>query len=123
MDTSLNESVGNTDVFNAQEVELLFDSDITHPDNLTSSSYKPRHNTVRATPLAFASAIRLCVATGNMTSSEKLLDCLRDPRNTFPSSVKSDLYTLAMKGYAKVGDSDTVLNLLKEMQNYGPKPT
>jgi pentatricopeptide repeat protein len=122
-DTSLDQSVGNTGIFNTQEVEPLFDSDITNPDNLTSSSYNPRHNSVRANPQAFASAIRLCVATGNMTSAEKLLDCLRDPRNTFPSSVKSDLYTLAMKGYAKVGDSDKALNLLKEMQNDGPKPT
>lgn len=122
-DASLNESVGNADTFNSQEVQPLFYSDIIKPDSLTFSSGQPCHNSVRATPQAFASAIRLCVATGNMTSAEKLLDCLRDPRNTFPSSVKSDLYTFAMKGYAKSGDSDTALNLLKEMQNYGPKPT
>jgi pentatricopeptide repeat protein len=121
--TSLNVSVDNADTFNSQEVQPLFNSDIIRPDSLTFSSCKPRHNSVRVTPQAFASAIRLCVATDNMTSAQKLLDCLRDPRNSFPSSVKSDLYTLAMKGYAKSGDSETALNLLKEMQKYGPKPT
>ena len=123
MDTDLNESVGDTDSSNAQKVEPLFDLNVTNPDERTPPSCKPRRNSVRATPQAFASAMRLCVATGNVKSAEKLLGCLRDPRNTFPSSVKSELYTLAMKGYAKVGDSDATLNLLKEMQNDGPTPT
>ena len=126
--TNLNSSVDDTDISDAKEVEPLFDLDVTNADKRTSPSLKPRRSSVRATAEAFASAMRLCIAAGNMSSTslagtKKLLGCLRDPRNTFLSSVKSELYTLAMKGYAKVGDNDVTLNLLKEMQNDGPTPT
>jgi pentatricopeptide repeat protein len=67
--------------------------------------------------------MRVCVAVGDIESSNKLLDGLRDSRNMIPDSMKSDLYTLALKGCAKTGNSDVAQVLLKEMQDTGLNPT
>lgn len=72
---------------------------------------------VRVPLQAFISSMRLCVATGDMSSAEKLLGCIRDSRNVIPTTMKKDLFTLALKGYAKVGNSDEARALLKEMQD------
>lgn len=78
---------------------------------------------IRVPPQAFTAAMRICVATGDANSVNRLLDTIRDSRNTIPRSMKTELYTLALKGFAKVGDSDDAQALLREMQDGGLTPT
>lgn len=108
--------------------ETTFDSPSSKAqvtENLEELDKAPPRNprAVRVTPVMFRAAMRLCVTADDMSSAEKLLDCLRDSRNTIPSSIKSQIFALAIKGYAKGGDSYSAERLLREMQQNGPKPT
>jgi pentatricopeptide repeat protein len=97
-------------------------SDLLGEDNTNASSTIDRKS-VRVPMQAFSSAMRLCVATGDMNSADRLLDSLRDPRNTIPLTKKIEVFTLALKGYAKTGNSDAAQDLLKDMQIRGLNPT
>ena len=102
--------------------DYMFTPDVTPLDESASAS-NDGSKAVRVPPQAFTTAMRVCIGTSNMANAERLLDCLRDSRSTIPDLVKSELYTLAMKGYAKKGDGDAAQTLLKEMQDGGPSPT
>jgi hypothetical protein len=67
--------------------------------------------------------MKLCIATGDMDSAGRILDRLRDSRNTIPTAMKSELFTLALKGYAKAGNSYGAQALLKDLQEGELKPT
>lgn len=94
-------------------------------ENLEELDEPPSRNprAARVSPAIFVAVMRSCVAANDMSSADKLLDCLRDSRNKFPSSMKSQIFALAINGYAKGGDSYSAENLLKEMQRNGPEPT
>jgi len=78
---------------------------------------------IRVPLQAFTSAMRICVATGDTDSSDRLLHSLRDTRSKLPPPLKSELCTLALKGYAKAGNSDAAQALLTEMRDGGLNPT
>lgn len=82
-----------------------------------------RRGSVRVPLQAYTAAMRVCAAVGDIESADKLLDGLRGSRNMIPDSKKSDLYSLALKGCAKTGNSDVAQALLKEMQDTGLNPT
>ena len=102
----------------SEETTVLSDAVDVEGDVYVSSSTAARRSmTVRVPPQAFGSAMRVSIATNDTDSTERLLDGIRDSRNTIPNSMKSELFTLALKGYAKVGNSDAAQSLLKEMQH------
>ena len=130
LDIDAGEEGDESTTMNAQTNEAIFPSehtgdmtsDVLGQDDVNTSPSIDRKS-VRVPIQALSSAMRLCVATGDMDSAERLLDSLRDSRNTIPLAKKIELFTLALKGYAKTGNSDGAKALLKDMQNRGLNPT
>lgn len=111
---SLNE-IGAT-----EESGGLFDS---FGEATDSASRQHSKGFVRVPVQAFTSAMRVCVLTGDSESTERLIGGIRDSHNAIPGSMKTELYTLALKGFAKSANSDSAQTLLKEMQDGGLNPT